>query len=149
MKLDAYEMMSSCSSSSIGCLSADSSSNSVSSNMVEDGDDASSSPANRVEQMFQLSDLMSQLPIKRGLSRYYNGKSDSFKNLTSIKSLEDVPKLSSKGRSSNINRCQKFYTTPKSKISKSNNKASTWISGRNNRLTTSSNTRICTRFIHA
>ncbi|KAI3775089.1 hypothetical protein L1987_49657 [Smallanthus sonchifolius] len=39
-----------------------------------------------------LSDLMIQLPIKRGLSKFYQGKSESFTSLARVMSIEDLPK---------------------------------------------------------
>ncbi|KAI4377772.1 hypothetical protein MLD38_015350 [Melastoma candidum] len=42
--------------------------------------------------LWELSDLMTHLPIKRGLSRHYAGKSQSFTSLASARSLEDLAK---------------------------------------------------------
>ncbi|KAL8129693.1 hypothetical protein V2J09_018848 [Rumex salicifolius] len=42
--------------------------------------------------LYELSELMTQLPIKRGLSKHYEGKSQSFTSLTSVQSLEDLAK---------------------------------------------------------
>ncbi|KAG7021310.1 hypothetical protein SDJN02_17999, partial [Cucurbita argyrosperma subsp. argyrosperma] len=42
--------------------------------------------------LYELSELMANLPIKRGLSKFYNGKSQSFTSLASAKSLEDLAK---------------------------------------------------------
>ncbi|KAK7301955.1 hypothetical protein RJT34_12832 [Clitoria ternatea] len=39
-----------------------------------------------------MSSLFQQLPIKRGLSKYYQGKSQSFTSLTNVRSLEDLAK---------------------------------------------------------
>ncbi|KAF7831172.1 cell wall integrity and stress response component 1 [Senna tora] len=39
-----------------------------------------------------MSSLLHQLPIKRGLSRHYDGKSRSFTSLASVRSLEDLAK---------------------------------------------------------
>ncbi|KAM7257140.1 hypothetical protein ACFE04_012881 [Oxalis oulophora] len=51
-------------------------------------DDASSNGP-----LYQLSEaLMTHLPIKRGLSKYYQGKSQSFTSLESVKSIEDLAK---------------------------------------------------------
>ncbi|XP_047312808.1 protein OXIDATIVE STRESS 3 LIKE 2-like [Impatiens glandulifera] len=36
--------------------------------------------------------LLRQLPIKRGLSMHYDGKSQSFTSLSNVKCLEDLPK---------------------------------------------------------
>ncbi|XP_022965955.1 uncharacterized protein LOC111465679 [Cucurbita maxima] len=42
--------------------------------------------------LYELSELMANLPIKRGLSKFYNGKSQSFTSVASAKSLEDLAK---------------------------------------------------------
>ncbi|CAI9110333.1 OLC1v1010339C1 [Oldenlandia corymbosa var. corymbosa] len=39
-----------------------------------------------------MSSLLQELPIKRGLSRHYNGKSQSFTSLANVTSLEDLAK---------------------------------------------------------
>ncbi|XP_060213906.1 protein OXIDATIVE STRESS 3-like [Lycium barbarum] len=67
-------------------------SNSVETSLCPDsvlGDDASSSYG----PLYELSELMAQLPIRRGLSKYYQGKSESFGCLGSVKSLEDLTKI--------------------------------------------------------
>ncbi|KAG2297230.1 hypothetical protein Bca52824_043899 [Brassica carinata] len=74
------EDSSSCSLSSM-CSSSD---------LTEDDDDVSSSSSNGP--LEDLSDLMSHLPIKRGLSKFYEGKSQSFTSLANVKSLEDLMK---------------------------------------------------------
>ncbi|KFK27224.1 hypothetical protein AALP_AA8G353600 [Arabis alpina] len=61
-----------------------------------DDDDASSSSSNGPLQ--DLSDLMSHLPIKRGLSKFYEGKSQSFTSLANVKNLEDLMKRGFKNR---------------------------------------------------
>ncbi|XP_009774855.1 protein OXIDATIVE STRESS 3-like [Nicotiana sylvestris] len=68
-------------------------SSSSSSSSFELDDDASSHGP-----LYELSELMDQLPIKRGLSKYYQGNSRSFGCLASVKSLEDLAK---KGNSYN------------------------------------------------
>ncbi|EHA8590482.1 hypothetical protein COCNU_scaffold019319G000020 [Cocos nucifera] len=40
----------------------------------------------------ELSSLMAQLPIKRGLSKYYEGKSQSYSSLSDVRCLADLPK---------------------------------------------------------
>ncbi|KAK6941441.1 hypothetical protein RJ641_026818 [Dillenia turbinata] len=45
--------------------------------------------------LFELSDLMAQLPIKRGLSKFYEGKSQSYTSLASVMSIEDLAKKTS------------------------------------------------------
>ncbi|CAL9184785.1 unnamed protein product [Musa acuminata subsp. burmannicoides] len=42
--------------------------------------------------LFDLSSLMAQLPIKRGLSKYYQGKSQSFRSLSDVRCMEDLAK---------------------------------------------------------
>ncbi|KAJ0031477.1 hypothetical protein Pint_13298 [Pistacia integerrima] len=42
--------------------------------------------------LYELSGLVAQLPIKRGLSKFYQGKSQSFTSLASVKNLEDLVK---------------------------------------------------------
>ncbi|KAF8765350.1 hypothetical protein HU200_008492 [Digitaria exilis] len=41
---------------------------------------------------FEMSGLMAQLPFKRGLSRFFDGKSQSFASLAAVGSLEDLAK---------------------------------------------------------
>uniref|UniRef100_A0A5B7BY84 Oxidative stress 3 n=1 Tax=Davidia involucrata TaxID=16924 RepID=A0A5B7BY84_DAVIN len=64
---------------------------SSSSDSVEDA--TSSSPS--YGPLYELSELVNHLPIKRGLSKYYKGKSQSFASLASVKSLEDLAKKES------------------------------------------------------
>ncbi|CAO2841847.1 unnamed protein product [Amaranthus hypochondriacus] len=80
----------------------------TSSDLMEDDDDdddddatsllnspstsCSSSSSSSNGPLFQLSDLMDQLPIKKGLSKYYGGKSESFTSLAKVQSLEDLQK---------------------------------------------------------
>ncbi|KAI3902632.1 hypothetical protein MKW92_016313 [Papaver armeniacum] len=42
--------------------------------------------------LFELSDLMEHLPIKRGLSKHFDGKSQSFTSLSNVNCLEDLAK---------------------------------------------------------
>ncbi|XP_020234147.1 uncharacterized protein LOC109814185 [Cajanus cajan] len=44
------------------------------------------------EPLNDMSFLFQQLPIKRGLSKYYEGKSQSFTSLAKVRSLEDLAK---------------------------------------------------------
>uniref|UniRef100_A0A0E0K3P9 Oxidative stress 3 n=1 Tax=Oryza punctata TaxID=4537 RepID=A0A0E0K3P9_ORYPU len=55
-------------------------------------DDASSSSSSSADHRFEMSDLMTQLPFKRGLSRFFDGKSQSFASLAAVASLEDLAK---------------------------------------------------------
>ncbi|CAH9122775.1 unnamed protein product [Cuscuta epithymum] len=77
---------SSSSSSFIGENSSSSSSSSSTISSLDTTDDASSSLS------FNLSSLMCQLPIKRGLSKFYNGKSESFTSLSKVTSEQDLAK---------------------------------------------------------
>ncbi|KAL7134855.1 hypothetical protein ABFS83_11G053400 [Erythranthe nasuta] len=67
---------------------------SSSSTADESTDDTSSSDSNSCGggPLFHLAELMSQLPIKRGLSKYYRGKSQTFGSLASVESVEDLGK---------------------------------------------------------
>ncbi|XP_042421859.1 uncharacterized protein LOC122009672 [Zingiber officinale] len=42
--------------------------------------------------LFELSALMEHLPVKRGLSKHYQGKSQSHTSLSAVSSIEDLPK---------------------------------------------------------
>ncbi|KAK1550690.1 hypothetical protein Q3G72_029566 [Acer saccharum] len=73
-------------------------SSSSSSDFVEE-DDASSSSASSTSSssssngpLYELSALMAQLPIKRGLSKFYQGKSQSFTSLANVNNMEDLAK---------------------------------------------------------
>ncbi|KGN60571.1 uncharacterized protein LOC101219805 [Cucumis sativus] len=63
--------------------------------------------------LYELSELMANLPIKRGLSKFYNGKSQSFTSLASVKSLEDLAKRMNHNNNYNSQRkkikCCKSY----------------------------------------
>ncbi|XP_014505827.1 uncharacterized protein LOC106765654 [Vigna radiata var. radiata] len=84
---------------SIGSISGDSE-NSVSSfSSSELAEEASSSSPSYLSTsshsngpLFELSELMNQLPIKRGLSMFYQGKAQSFSSLASVESIEDLVK---------------------------------------------------------
>ncbi|GAA0155738.1 hypothetical protein LIER_13403 [Lithospermum erythrorhizon] len=73
-------------------------SSSLSSSIDDISDDASSSlsscvsSSNSNESLYDLTDLMAELPIKRGLSKFYQGKSESFTCLARVTSVEDLPK---------------------------------------------------------
>ncbi|VFQ83102.1 unnamed protein product [Cuscuta campestris] len=62
-------------------------------------DDASSSSSptscsssNGPPSLFDMSSLKNQLPTRKGLSRFYNGKSESFTSLSEVTSIQDLPK---------------------------------------------------------
>nr|KYP61389.1 hypothetical protein KK1_015877 [Cajanus cajan] len=84
-------------SSSIGLFSEDSMdslrSSSSSSELTEDASSsASSSSTHSNGPLYEFSDLMNHLPIKRGLSMFYQGKAQSFTSLARVESIEDLPK---------------------------------------------------------
>ncbi|CAN7038775.1 hypothetical protein IGI04_005490 [Brassica rapa subsp. trilocularis] len=83
-------------------LSSCSLSSMCSSDLTEEDDDASSSSSNGP--LEDLSDLMLHLPIKRGLSKFYEGKSQSFTSLANVKSLEDLMKRGFKNTSNKARR---------------------------------------------
>ncbi|XP_072956860.1 protein OXIDATIVE STRESS 3 LIKE 2-like [Typha angustifolia] len=83
------------------------SSNSLASSSSEFTEDATSSnssssssfpPSSSVNEMseegplFEMSSLVAELPFKRGLSKHYQGKSQSFTSLSNVMSLEDLIK---------------------------------------------------------
>ncbi|GLU09472.1 hypothetical protein SLE2022_334260 [Rubroshorea leprosula] len=50
------------------------------------------SDAESSEKNFSMASLSQRLPIKRGLSKYYEGMSRSFFSLSEVKTVEDIPK---------------------------------------------------------
>ncbi|XP_059643971.1 protein OXIDATIVE STRESS 3-like [Cornus florida] len=76
-------------------------SNGSASSSTDMADDASSSTSyssslqSSTGSLYDLSELMAQLPIKRGLSKFYQGKSQSFTLLSRVGSIEDVAKKES------------------------------------------------------
>ncbi|KAH0666473.1 hypothetical protein KY285_027679 [Solanum tuberosum] len=95
------------SSSSIGESSSTISSLNCNSSL-ETMDDASSDGV-----LSDLSTLMAQLPIKKGLSEYYDGKSESFTCLGRVTSLEDLPKKENRCNRKMKKSLYKSYTLPK------------------------------------
>ncbi|XP_015077959.1 uncharacterized protein LOC107021764 [Solanum pennellii] len=95
------------SSSSIGESSSTISSLNCNSSL-DTMDDASSDGA-----LSDLSTLMAQLPIKKGLSEYYDGKSESFTCLGRVTSLEDLPKKENRCNRKMKKSLYKSYTLPK------------------------------------
>ncbi|KAI0524100.1 hypothetical protein KFK09_003464 [Dendrobium nobile] len=55
-------------------------------------DDASSSSSSSFDHLLDLSLLMTNPPIKRGLSQFFQGKSESFSCLSEVSSIEDLAK---------------------------------------------------------
>lgn len=62
---------------------------SSSSDYVEDTGGGASASNGR----FDMSNLIAQLPLKRGLSKHFHGKSQSFASLCDVRSLEDLVKI--------------------------------------------------------
>ncbi|KAK9149367.1 hypothetical protein Scep_008124 [Stephania cephalantha] len=71
--------------------SLDASSTSSSSELVEDASSSTTWPSPKGP-LYELSELMAHLPIKRGLSKHFQGKSQSFTSLCNVRSLEDLAK---------------------------------------------------------
>ncbi|MQM11150.1 hypothetical protein Taro_044049 [Colocasia esculenta] len=80
---------------SIGSSSSDLMDDATSSTAA--GSPAAASPSRHPQMdacgpLYELSSLMDQLPIKRGLSKFFSGKSQSFTSLSSVRCVEDLPK---------------------------------------------------------
>ncbi|XP_043694828.1 uncharacterized protein LOC122645588 [Telopea speciosissima] len=79
-------------------VDSDNSSNSISSILSDFMDDATTNESSSPDQvsnngpLYEMSSLMQQLPFKRGLSKYFQGKSQSFTSLSNVRSLEDLAK---------------------------------------------------------
>nr|GMC91397.1 Prespore protein like [Ipomoea batatas]GMC96876.1 Prespore protein like [Ipomoea batatas] len=58
----------------------------------EDSLSPSSGSSHGDEPLQDMSTLLQELPFKRGLSKHYNGKSQSFTSLSNVRSLEDLAK---------------------------------------------------------
>ncbi|MCD9643572.1 hypothetical protein HAX54_031157 [Datura stramonium] len=126
------------SSSSIGESTI---SNSTCSSSLETMDDASSPASSSDGALSDLSSLMAQLPIKRGLSEYYEGKSESFTCLARVKSVEDLAKKEngySRKMKKSCKSSYKSYTLPKPIIFKKATRSSFLSSCYTTRKTSSS-----------
>ncbi|KAJ0007035.1 hypothetical protein Pint_29581 [Pistacia integerrima] len=137
---DAYTNISSSSSSSIGDSSISNShgSTSSSSDLVDDASSSSPSSSNSSSNsnngpLFEFSDLMAQLPIKRGLSKFFQGKSQSFTSLSRVKSIEDLAKKESpyrkkmktcKSYAGGLDSHKSYVLDPKATISKKSSRSS-------------------------
>ena len=77
----------------IGSPSTSASGESSAGSSSELDDDATSSSGSG-SGGFEMSGLMAQLPFKRGLSRFFDGRSQSFASLAAVGSLEDLAKPS-------------------------------------------------------
>ncbi|KAK8934151.1 hypothetical protein KSP39_PZI014706 [Platanthera zijinensis] len=65
---------------------------SVSSSSSDSVEDAGGDPS-LSNGRFDMSSLIAQLPLKRGLSKHFHGKSQSFASLCDVRSLEDLVKI--------------------------------------------------------
>ncbi|KAI5383138.1 protein OXIDATIVE STRESS 3 [Lathyrus oleraceus] len=80
---------------------------------------SSSSSSNLNGPLYELSDLMNHLPIKKGLSTFYQGKARSFGSLARVKSIEDLPKKEKSNYRNKVKSCKSFgLCTPKATIAK-------------------------------
>ncbi|KAK7358399.1 hypothetical protein VNO77_00326 [Canavalia gladiata] len=120
---------------SIGSISEDSMNSEYSSSSSELAEEVSSSTSylstsssssHSNGPLYELSELVNHLPLKRGLSMFYEGKAQSFSSLGRVQSIEDLPK---KGRPyrKKMKSCKSFgggldshriSYTPKATISK-------------------------------
>lgn len=87
----------SCTSSVTSSIGDPRSSDESSSNSLDTMDESSSlatcsSSSSSYQALYNLSELMAELPIKRGLSKYYEGKSESFTDISKATSVDDLPK---------------------------------------------------------
>ncbi|XP_058090445.1 protein OXIDATIVE STRESS 3-like [Magnolia sinica] len=80
--------------SSSSDLSSDSVASFLSDSTEEVTSSASSSSSDRPAggSLYEMSSLMEQLPFKRGLSKYFQGKSQSFTSLSNVKCIEELAK---------------------------------------------------------
>ncbi|EHA8589305.1 hypothetical protein COCNU_scaffold008964G000030 [Cocos nucifera] len=123
---DADEL---CESASLSTADSGDSTSSSSSDLIDDVTSSSSKPfspssdASKLDSdgpVFELSSLMAQLPIKRGLSKYYQGKSQSFTSLSDARCIEDLAKKETpykkmkpcKSYAGNLDASQKSFHTP-------------------------------------
>ncbi|KAG6398044.1 hypothetical protein SASPL_139494 [Salvia splendens] len=129
IQYEESESLSATSSSSIGEDSDASNGSSItSSDTVDDASSSSSSlNSSRSGALYDLSEIMDQLPIKRGLSQFYQGKSESFTSISRVASIEDLVKKSATPFRRNLKASKscgtglhsyKQYTLPKATIAK-------------------------------
>ncbi|KAF8034157.1 hypothetical protein BT93_C0434 [Corymbia citriodora subsp. variegata] len=77
----------------------------------EDASSSSSSSSTSLSNchgpLYELSELMTHLPMKRGLSKFYQGKSQSFTSLARVQSIEDLMKKENPYRK-RLKTCESF-----------------------------------------
>ncbi|XP_019446395.1 PREDICTED: uncharacterized protein LOC109349837 [Lupinus angustifolius] len=97
---------------------------------------SSSSSSQSNGSLYELSDLMNILPLKRGLSMFYQGKAQSFTSLARVQSIEDLPKKEKPYRKK-MKPCKSFGVgldshrilySPKATISKKTSRGSSFAS---------------------
>ncbi|XP_009338741.2 uncharacterized protein DDB_G0271670 [Pyrus x bretschneideri] len=135
MEGDHDDMYDTTSSTSISNRSSTSSSDLVDDASSSSMSSSCSSCLHSHGSLFDLSDLMDQLPIKRGLSKYFEGKCQSFTSLSKAKSIEDLAKKESPYKQRKAIKASKSYggglssyrsyTLPKATISKSKKPSTT------------------------
>ncbi|KAM1412488.1 hypothetical protein ACFXTO_025208 [Malus domestica] len=135
MEGDHDDMYDTTSSTSISNRSSTSSSDLVDDASSSSMSSSCSSSLHSHGSLFDLSDLMAQLPIKRGLSKYFEGKCQSFTSLSKAKSIEDLAKKESPYKQRKAIKASKSYggglssyrsyTLPKATISKSKKPSTT------------------------
>ncbi|TYI64560.1 hypothetical protein E1A91_D09G097100v1 [Gossypium mustelinum] len=91
-----------------------------SSSSLDMADDASSSSSTIDGPLFHLSELMAQLPIKRGLSKYFQGKSQTFTSLSNVNTIEELAKKETPFYRKKLKACKshKLCTPPRATIGK-------------------------------
>ncbi|XWS16278.1 hypothetical protein CRYUN_Cryun34aG0071500 [Craigia yunnanensis] len=128
MNMEDDDDVTTTSESSLGEYSRTSQASTSSSDLV---DDASSSTSNSSSTncngpLYELSELMAQLPIKRGLSKFFQGKSQSFTSLSSVIRIDELAKKETpyrkkmkayKSYEGGLD-THKLYTLPRATISK-------------------------------
>ncbi|XP_047067715.1 protein OXIDATIVE STRESS 3 LIKE 2-like [Lolium rigidum] len=74
--------------------------------LEDDATSSSSSSSSGSTESFEMSSLMAQLPLKRGLSKFFDGKSQSFASLAAVGGLEDLAKPPSSKRLKTSRSCE-------------------------------------------
>ncbi|KAI3802881.1 hypothetical protein L1987_31026 [Smallanthus sonchifolius] len=111
---------------------SDDSSLTLSSSEVLDDATSSSSSSSSMSfhdgPLYELSELMAHLPLKRGLSKFYHGKSESFGSLANFKNIEDLAKKRSQRSRRPKCKSQSQTLSPKGTIVKNKKSCSSFIS---------------------
>ncbi|ONK69778.1 uncharacterized protein A4U43_C05F26620 [Asparagus officinalis] len=89
-------------------------SSSLSGESDDEVEDEANSPSNKSSSsshgpLHELSSLVSQLPVKRGLSKFYQGKSQSFSSFSDVSSVEDLAKKESPIIKRSMKPCRRSY----------------------------------------